>query len=168
MNGIRWGSHMRGFSLIEVLVALIVLSIGLLGVCALAFSGTRANDSAYLRTQATYYAYNILDDMRANRAVATQKGFDYDGTGKPFNCDKPPHCVDSECTPDDAAQYDVCQWETNLNTLPAIICSGSETLCHGIITTVTKVTLTTATITVQWNDTRAGGATQSVKIESVL
>ena len=58
----------RGFSLIEVLVALLVLSIGLLGLAALQAQGMRFNHDAYVRTQATHIAYDIVDRMRANTA----------------------------------------------------------------------------------------------------
>ena len=56
----------HGFSLIEVLVALLVLAIGLLGLAALQAQGLRFNHDAYVRTQATHLAYDIIDRMRAN------------------------------------------------------------------------------------------------------
>lgn len=58
----------RGFSIIEVLIALLVLAIGLLGLAALQAQGLRFNHDAYVRTQATNLAYDIVDRMRANRA----------------------------------------------------------------------------------------------------
>ena len=63
----------RGFSLIEVLIALLVLAIGLLGLAALQAQGLRFNHDAYVRTQATHIAYDIVDRMRANRANAVIK-----------------------------------------------------------------------------------------------
>jgi type IV pilus assembly protein PilV len=60
----------RGFSLIEVLVALLVLAIGLLGLAALQAQGLRFNHDAYVRTQATQLAYDIVDRMRVNSANA--------------------------------------------------------------------------------------------------
>ncbi len=60
----------RGFSLIEVLIALLVLAIGLLGLAALQAQGLRFNHDAYVRTQATHIAYDIVDRMRANTANA--------------------------------------------------------------------------------------------------
>lgn len=59
-----------GFSLIEVLVALLVLAIGLLGLAALQTQGVRFNHDAYVRTNATALAYDILDKMRLNRGNA--------------------------------------------------------------------------------------------------
>jgi len=57
----------RGFSLIEVLVAMLVLAIGLLGLAALQTQGVRFNHDAYVRSSATTLAYDIVDKMRLNR-----------------------------------------------------------------------------------------------------
>jgi len=65
-----------GFTLLEVLIALLVLSIGLLGIGKLMMLSARANDSAYMRSQATALGYTILDAMRANRATALVQGYD--------------------------------------------------------------------------------------------
>jgi type IV pilus assembly protein PilV len=56
----------KGFSLVEVLVALLVLSIGLLGLAALQTTSLKFNTDSYFRTQATYFVYDIIDRMRAN------------------------------------------------------------------------------------------------------
>lgn len=60
----------QGFSLIEVLVALVVLSVGLLGLAALQSTAAQFNTGAYTRSQATILAYDIADRIRANRAAA--------------------------------------------------------------------------------------------------
>lgn len=58
-----------GFSLVEVLVAMLVLAIGLLGLAALQTQGVRFNHDAYVRTNATTLAYDIVDKMRLNRTT---------------------------------------------------------------------------------------------------
>ncbi|MDX2479355.1 MAG: type IV pilus modification protein PilV [Desulfuromusa sp.] len=60
----------RGFTLVEVLVALVILSVGLLGVAGMQISGMKGNHNAFLRSQALQYSYEILDMMRANRNAA--------------------------------------------------------------------------------------------------
>ena len=60
----------RGVSLIEVLVTLVITSVGLLGVAALQLSTVRNNYDAYVRSQAAVLASDILDRMRANREAA--------------------------------------------------------------------------------------------------
>jgi len=58
----------RGFSLLEVLIAMLVLSFGLLGLAALQAYSVKANQSAHLRSQATALAGMILDNIRSNRS----------------------------------------------------------------------------------------------------
>lgn len=60
----------NGFSLVEVLVAMVVLSVGLLGIAGMMASTVRNNHSAYHRSQATWLAYDMLDRVRANRDAA--------------------------------------------------------------------------------------------------
>lgn len=66
------GRQQSGFSLIEVLVAIIVMAFGLLGFALLQTMSLRFAQGANQRTQATNLAYDLLDQMRANRVVAGQ------------------------------------------------------------------------------------------------
>jgi len=65
-----------GSTLIEVIVALLVITIGLLGLLAMQVYTLKANQSAYLRSQATILAYELADAMRAQRVQALDGGFD--------------------------------------------------------------------------------------------
>ncbi len=56
----------RGFTLLEVLIAIVVFSIGLLGLAGLMVMSVKTNHSSYLRTQATFIAQSMADRMRAN------------------------------------------------------------------------------------------------------
>ena len=64
-----------GFTLIEVLVALLVLAIGMLGIAALQFKAMRYSNDAFMRSHITFLAYDIADRIRANAA----NGADYLG-----------------------------------------------------------------------------------------
>lgn len=70
MKGASAPFAQRGFSLLEVLITLIVLAIGLLGFALLQTMNLRYTQSANQRTQATNLAYDLLDQMRANRYQA--------------------------------------------------------------------------------------------------
>jgi type IV pilus assembly protein PilV len=76
-------------TLVEVLVALVVLSVGLLGIAALQMTSLRNNLGAHLRSQATVLAYDITDRMRANRTAANNNayltGFGAAPTGSTLN-----------------------------------------------------------------------------------
>lgn len=58
--------NQRGASLIEVMVAVTILSIGLLGLAMLQVKSLRLNTDAYLRSQATLIAHEFIEEMRAN------------------------------------------------------------------------------------------------------
>jgi type IV pilus assembly protein PilV len=165
----------RGFTLVEVLVAMIVLSIALLGIAKLMMFASRSNDSAYLRSQATELGYEILDTMRANRQTAINHGYDIAlGTmpSAPASCLQPTVCSNASL-----ALYDVYTWKQRLG----VSTGGSLPSGQGSIVTTTSgtsPTVTTATITVQWDDAVAQssfGATtvgtaapMSITLETIL
>lgn len=62
----------QGFSMIEVLITLVILAFGLLGFALLQTMNLRYTQSANHRTQATNLAYDLLDQMRANRLYAAK------------------------------------------------------------------------------------------------
>ncbi len=104
---IRARHRARGFTLIEALIALLVLSIGLLGVAAMQLASLQANNGAFQRTQATFLAQDIADRMRANRTAALAGAYDFAlGDGAPV-------------APATIAEEDILAWKTRLAaTLP--------------------------------------------------
>ncbi len=71
MNNYLASNSARGFSLLEVLVALVIISIGLLGIASLQINSLKNNQMALSHGQASYLAYQIIDLMRANHGLAT-------------------------------------------------------------------------------------------------
>jgi len=135
---------MRGFTLIEVLVTLVVLAIGLLGLAGLQASSLKHNNNAYQRTQATLLAYDILDRMRAN-PVGIENG-DYDSIDTGGGSLTDPGCIDTGCDPATLAVNDAFEWADRLATaLP----SG-----RGVI--VGNGANAPFTVTVMWDDMRTG------------
>ena len=61
-----------GMTLIEVLVALLVLSVGLLGAAAVQLNALKYTDSSLMTTQASFIAYDMLDRIRASTDVLDQ------------------------------------------------------------------------------------------------
>jgi type IV pilus assembly protein PilV len=122
----------EGFSMVEVLVSVLVLSIGLLGLAGLQASSLRNSQSAYFRSQATEMAYDIADRMRANLAGASTAGGQlYDNTGKTSTSDNgheseydsehsstEASCETNACSPSEVAAYDVKAWGDHLVILP--------------------------------------------------
>lgn len=64
------GRHQSGLSLIEVLITVVLVSIGLLGLAGLQLTSVRNSNSSGERFIATTLAQDILDRMRANRSNA--------------------------------------------------------------------------------------------------
>lgn len=79
-------SSQGGFSLIEVLIALVVLAFGLLGLALLQTVNLKYTQSANQRTQAVNLAGQILDMMRSNRSQIPAYYFEGSVAGVANNC----------------------------------------------------------------------------------
>jgi type IV pilus assembly protein PilV len=131
----------RGFTLIESLVALLVLSIGLLGVAAMQLSSLQANNGAFQRTQATFLAQDMADRMRANRRAALDQEYDM------AYGDAAPNA------PATVAENDIVAWKDRLAaTLPAAASGEAEDAPDAEIET--DVATETVTISIRWDDSR--------------
>ncbi|MEW6119422.1 MAG: type IV pilus modification protein PilV [Pseudomonadota bacterium] len=71
----------RGVTLLEVLISIVVLSIGLLGYAGLQTASLKNNTSAFQRSQATMLTYDIIDRMRANRPSLASYQVDFGTLG---------------------------------------------------------------------------------------
>jgi type IV pilus assembly protein PilV len=134
--------YKSGFTLIEVLVALVIFSLGVLGVGAMLIVMHKTSTSSYLRQEAVQYAYDIVDKMRANQAIALAGGYSMGLTNVPPGA---PPCLAAVCTPAQIATYDQSEWLTGLTTyLP---------VAEASIVTVPLGNYTTVAVYIQWDDT---------------
>lgn len=106
-----------GFSLIEVLVTLVIVSIGLLGLAALQSTSLTYNLSAYHRTQATVLTNSIMDRMRSNRIAANTQ--QYNTTNSNAASDYTANCYGTvaHCNASNLANHDLRVWKTALEEL---------------------------------------------------
>lgn len=103
----------NGYTLVEVLVALLVVSLGLLGMAALQISALKQNQNAYVRSQAIIAANDIMDRMRANKTAVTSGNYFKDSTG--YDGDEADDaCEGSVCNSAAMATYDLNNWKYNL------------------------------------------------------
>jgi type IV pilus assembly protein PilV len=117
----------HGFTLIEILVAVFVMAVGLLGLAALQVAGLRNNQTAYLRTQATHLAHVMSDRMRAN-LLGVQLGSYNNQAATTDDCDDATDDVGAGkvCTINEMAGYDLKTWTDELaQQLPG----GEGTVC---------------------------------------
>ncbi|NII07774.1 type IV pilus modification protein PilV [Luteibacter anthropi] len=120
MNRIPSHRLQRGVSLIEVLVAVLIFTIGLVGLGGLLITATRANTTAYIRTQVTFLASNMADRMRANPVGLWNAN--YDSNSYPISGKTVPTCdATTGCTPANVALRDQLLWSQQLTAaLPAV------------------------------------------------
>ena len=100
-----------GFSLIEVLIAVLIFSIGLLGVAGLLVIATSADHGAYQRTHVAYVAQTMADRMSMN-LVGVWTGA-YNGN---YPVTATQDCDTAGCTPAQLAVYDQKEWSDQLTT----------------------------------------------------
>lgn len=104
-------SRQRGVSLIEVMMAVLIFSIGLIGLASLMVVALRSNQAGYLRTQVTYLAHNMADRMSAN-PIGVWSG-DYNSASYPVSTTN--DCA-AGCTPAQLATHDQQMWSSQLKT----------------------------------------------------
>jgi type IV pilus assembly protein PilV len=95
----------RGISLVEAMVALIVLAIGMLGIAALHVESVKANRTALLRTQAVNLANDLADRIRANRQAGVSYRLAAGALPTVGNCVVTNNCTDDELAVDDLARW---------------------------------------------------------------
>jgi type IV pilus assembly protein PilV len=106
----------RGFSLLELLVALLIFSIGLLSIAGLQTVSKQANFESIQRTTASQIAYGLLEDMRTNGdAIDIYLAAGEIGQGSRGVVPVPDCSVGNECDPAEKAAYDLWFWEQILD-----------------------------------------------------
>jgi len=99
-------SQQAGFTLLEATIALLVLSIGMLGISALFFEGLKSGRTAVYRTEAVYIASDMADRIRANPLA----GASYEEAGVNEGC----HADAATCTPAEVAHQDKLEWAADM------------------------------------------------------
>lgn len=102
----------RGIGMIEILIAVVLVSFGFLAGARMQVEGMRFSQSAYYRSQAYFMATDIIDRMRAN--VAGVKSGAYQGARTEAGLSRP-DCSLIDCNTDDIAQRDIAEWSDYLH-----------------------------------------------------
>ncbi|MBP5970115.1 type IV pilus modification protein PilV [Pseudomonas iridis] len=120
----------QGMTLIEVLVALLILTVGLLGAAAVQINALKYTDSSRMTSQASFIAYDMMDRIRANSGA--NSGANYTVT--------PP----TSANPGNARDQDLYDFTTSIVNFGGPTATGSITLNQRVYT-----------ITITWSDARA-------------
>ncbi len=137
MNTKTDSRQQRGFSLVEVMIALVIMSVGMLGIAGLYVQSMQAGRTSMFRHHAVTLAGDVADRIRANPRAGNAY---IAGVGADNSC------VASTvvCTPAEMAANDILIWNAEAaNTLP-----------NGDVTVVFNgaVTPPTYQITVSWDE----------------
>ncbi|AKJ28135.1 type IV pilus modification protein PilV [Caldimonas brevitalea] len=112
----------RGLSMIEILVSVVIMSLGILSLAALLTNATRYNKTTEYRSVATLLANDMADRMRANRDAVVDGSYTTALPTYNVNATEPPKgtgCEATECTPAQMATRDLADWKHALfNALP--------------------------------------------------
>jgi type IV pilus assembly protein PilV len=126
----------RGFTLIEALIAMVVMSVGMLGIAGLYLQTLQAGRTSQFRTQAVTLAGDIADRIRSNRTA----GPSYTGAGADNGCDS----GILDCDTHQMAAHDIFLWDRQ----------ATRTLPGGAVqVALDQATIPwTYTITVSWDE----------------
>ncbi|MGH8274312.1 MAG: type IV pilus modification protein PilV [Gammaproteobacteria bacterium] len=149
----------NGFSLLEALIALLVITVGLLGIAGLQAASVYRTHVGEINSLAAVEAQSIAAAMIANPGAFPANGADsdYNTTNAAAVAPPSPPCTTAACTPAGMANYDLHQWGTELaQDLPqgkgAIACGFSPAQC---------------TVTISWQEKQmaasAGNSTGTIK-----
>lgn len=125
----------QGFTLIEVLVAIVVLAVGILGLVRLQGTAIQQSTIALQRTQATLLGYDIANRIRANRVEARNGGYDSDWGRQASSVD-----CSVQCSTSQLAAHDIGEW---LRAIERKLPQGDGQV---------SVAANVATIEVRWRD----------------
>ena len=109
--------NQRGVGLLEVLIAVVVLSVGFLAAAKMQVQGMQYSQAAYFLSQATFMVRDMTDRMRANRDGVLAGHYNNFTTNAGATG---PGCFNTatKCTPQDIAQHDVHAWSQYLYAPP--------------------------------------------------
>jgi type IV pilus assembly protein PilV len=108
----------RGMSLVECLVALVVLAIGMLGMASLILEGLRTAHLALLRTQAVNLVSDMMERIRANPSAGrAYECASYAAGPSERGCARTDVISGASCTPAELAEDDLARWQSTVRSV---------------------------------------------------
>lgn len=148
----------KGFSLLEVLVSILIVSIGLLSTSYMLIKGASNAKTSSLRATAATQASSIASAMYANKIFWGQRNQDISFKSNKTDIESISSNIISSksacgnCTPSELAGFDLNNWITGLSTvLPN---AKSEITCPSVATNKTR----SCTIKITWSEVFFGGS----------
>lgn len=134
----------RGFSMIEVLITMLIISLALLGTMGLQTYALRTNQGGQFRSQAVFLVADMAERLEANSIAAVSTNGYIQATSSTPDTTLNSNCSSGNCSPDQLAAYDLSQWKNAVST--------SLPQSEWSITQTTPGNPSTYTIKVSWVD----------------
>ncbi len=115
----------RGFSMVEALVAVVIVALGLLGIGQLTLQGLRESSAALVRTRGVYLISDMIERIRANPDA--EDAYDcagYSGGPSEHGC-APSGAPASFCTARELAEDDLARWQKLAHDVPSLVPTGA-------------------------------------------
>jgi type IV pilus assembly protein PilV len=147
----------QGFSLVEVLVTVLIITLALFGTAGLQAYSMRVNQVGKFRGEAVFLANDLAERMEANFALAGQYDIAYTNTAPALGKD----CSTAGCTTAEVLSYDIQQWQNAVaNTLP----QSSWSVVSAPIVAASPLISTTFTLSWQERATNAPNTTSTAAV----
>ena len=145
----------RGFTLIEVMIALFVLSVGMLGSTAMMLRGQREAVKVNHDGTAMQLASNMAERIRSNVSGVSQNAYDALVAGQPN-----PGCISTGCSALNRATYDSYLWGQELGELP----NGTGSVDLVSIPNPSRTNDRLFQITVSWTEVQRTGTNTGAEV----
>ncbi|MGD9841588.1 MAG: type IV pilus modification protein PilV [Steroidobacteraceae bacterium] len=147
-----------GVGMVEVLVALVVMSVGMLGIASLYVTTLQAKTTSLSRMKAVNLAYDIADRIRANPTAFANYVI------APTDTTTSTDCASASCSAAQIAAADLDQWNTLVNDA---ITGLPGTVTRSIVQTAaaTATTPTVLTINLSWNEVNSGTLSYALQVQ---
>ncbi len=121
----------QGFTLVEILIAVVIFSIGLLGIAGLQVAGMRFTHGSQLRTIAVGQVESMADLMRANLFAVQNGKYNVKDTAIPQTTT--PDCATVVCNSTERAAYDLKVWNYHQDNSPIQSNADALPLGNGVV-----------------------------------
>lgn len=133
----------QGFSLLEVLISMLLISISMLGIASLITQSMQMGQDGLLRTQAIILTGNMIESMEANNAAAFNQRYVISAETAIVSL---PDCLQIYCTPEQLATFDLGLWK---QTITEQLPNGT-----GAITATVNGNIVNYTLIISWHERR--------------
>jgi type IV pilus assembly protein PilV len=149
---LRCSNQARGFTLMEVLIAMLVLAIGIMGVAGMQVTALKSLQSSGTFGVSAMLANDIADRMWVNQVQVLANAYDH--TAAPTGVTD---CVANTCSTAQMAAYDISEWQNQIKgyttaggtVVPAMLPSAAGAVAR-------IGTSTSFLISVRWDDDHSG------------